>query len=419
MRAFYWALTILTVQFFAGPLYSQDRISFGVPKEEADIVVGCLYPMSGRPGVLGKASVIGLQLALKYMEETSDQNWPKFHIVVGNTRSKRSTAINLADIMIDDLGVSVLCGVVNSSIAMEISSLAERRKTLFIGTDHATSRLTGDLLHSRYFRVSNDTRQSMTAGAMFTRDHFADLLEDRPLTISYMGPDYEYGYQVWADYLYALDQLGVSYEIEAVLWPRLNQPDYTPFIRHLSDVRSDLVVSSLWGGDMIAFMKQAVETDLFEVTQFANFEKGGDYEIFAALGDRMPTGLILSTRHHNNWPLTELNRWFVSQFYREAGYYPSSGASGAFTGLMAIAQAVQKAGSVDQAALIEALEGLSVITPEDPKGFSSFIDEATHQVMQISAIGITERNQAFPPAQVMLGSWRIYTPSDMQAVLER
>lgn len=214
VRVFQWALIVLFVQFFAGPLYSQDRISLGVPRDEADIVVGCLYPMSGRPGVLGQASITGLRLALKYMAESSDQNWPKFHVVVGDSRSKRSTAINLAESMIDDLGVSVLCGVVNSSVAIEISSLAKRRETLFIGTDHATSRLTGDLLHNRYFRVSNDTRQSMTAGAMFTRDHYASLLAERPLRISYLGPDYEYGYQVWADYLNALDQLGVPYEIE-------------------------------------------------------------------------------------------------------------------------------------------------------------------------------------------------------------
>ena len=41
--------------------------SLGASEDTADIVVGCLYPMSGRAGVLGRDSVVGIRLALQYL----------------------------------------------------------------------------------------------------------------------------------------------------------------------------------------------------------------------------------------------------------------------------------------------------------------------------------------------------------------
>jgi branched-chain amino acid transport system substrate-binding protein len=177
-------------------------------------------------------------------------------------------------------------------------------------------------------------------------------------------------------------------------------------------------VNSLWGGDFVAFVTQATDTRLFDVSRFANFEKGGDYEIFAHLGDRMPLGLLLASRHHNNWPETDFNRWFVQEFHRQAGYYPSSGAQGAFTGILAIAKAASQASGnyKDLEGIERAFEQLSLTTPEDPPGFQSSMDPVTHQIRQVMAIGETVKDPRYPPAKVMLGNWRIYYPSDFEQV---
>lgn len=384
----------------------------GAPEAQADVTVGCLYPMSGRAGGLGRDSVYGVRLALRYLQELEDPDLPRLRVLLGDTKSKLAPAATLARRFIEDEGALFLCGVVNSSVAIEVSAIARAADAFFVGTDHASSRLTGEFLHNGYFRVSNDTRQSMTAGARFIRDYFADQLAQKPLRISYLGPDYEYGYQVWADFRDALDRFGVPYEISGVLWPRLNEPDYSPYINELIRQQPDLVVNSLWGGDFIAFITQATDTALFARSRFANFEKGADYEIFARLGSKMPLGLLLASRHHNNWPDTAFNQWFVQEFYREAGYYPSSGAEGAFTGIIAIAEAVKKAGRpyTDRQAIRRAFEHLSLALPEDPDGFHSTMDPDSHQIRQVMAIGETVSDTSFPPARVMLGNWHVYPP---------
>lgn len=416
---FYRSLMCLSaVYLLLLPAISFSAVELGASEEQADITVGCLYPMSGRAGVLGRDSVVGIRLAIKYLEEQATPDSPRLRILLGDTKSKLSTASTLARRFIEDEGASFLCGVVNSSIAIEVTSIAKSAGVFFVGTDHASSRLTGEFFHDRYIRVTNDTRQSMTAGALFIKDYFSDHLAQKPLRISYLGPDYEYGYQVWTDFREALERFGVNYEIAGVLWPKLSEPDYSHYINELIRQKPDLVVSSLWGGDFVAFVTQATDTELFKTSRFANFEKGGDYEIFAQLGSKMPLGLLLASRHHNNWPETEFNQWFVEEFHREAGYYPSSGAQGAFTGIVAIAEALKKSGTnKDPAAIEQAFEQLTLTTPEDPAGFQSTMDPESHQIRQVMAIGETVPDERYPPAKVMLGNWHIYYPADLEPEL--
>jgi len=83
---------------------------------------------------------------------------------------------------------------------------------------------------------------------------------------------------------------------------------------------------------------------------------------------------------------------------------------------MAIAEAMQRVGpkgTTDQ--LVQALEGLRIELPEDPPGFTSFIDPQTHQISQAQAIGEVVPNGDYPPAKVMLGRWVWYPAQELMA----
>lgn len=142
-----------------------------------------------------------------------------------------------------------------------------------------------------------------------------------------------------------------------------------------------------------------------------NFDAGGNYDTLAALGDDMPLGLVLSARHHVNWPETSENQQFVSQFYQLTGRYPSYAAQGAYAGIHAIAKVLSQVSSpITDEKLITGLQRLRLKLPEDPDGFESYINASTHQIQQVQAIGTTVLNSAYPPAKVLLGDWFIYYP---------
>jgi len=383
------------------------RIELGASAAEADVTVGCMFPMTGRSAIYGRDSVGGIRVALERLAQRAVAGRRvRLRILVDDDRSKAAHAVQLAEDYIRRDGARFICGVVSSGVAQAVSRFAATRDVIFVGTDHASSRLTIEDLHHRYFRVSNDTYASMAAGARY----LADLRKRNPWKrLAFVGADYDHGHVSLQDLRSSLDQLGVRYDLVATLWPKLYEPDYAEVIRAVQSAKPDIVVTALWGGDFIAFLKQVAATDLLESARLANFDTGGNYDVMVALGGSPPPGLILSARHHNNWPDTALNRWFVQTFHRLEGRYPTYAAEGAYSGIMAIAEAVQRAGSrgtTEQ--LVRALEGLRLELPEDPPGFTSYVDAVTHQIAQVQAIGEVVPNTDFPPAKVMLGNWVSY-----------
>lgn len=408
---------VLASALLAWPITSQARIEFGASMQTADATVGCLFPLAGRAAIYGRDSIAGMKLALADLAAgVPPGTAPKLRILVEDDRSKASVATRIAEDFISRDKVRFLCGVVSSGVAQAVSRVSRERKVIMIGTDHASSRLSIEDFHRHYFRVSNDTYTSMAAGARY----LADLQKrNKWRRLAFIGPDYDYGHISWRDLEDALTSAGVRYDMVGHLWPRLYEPDYTAYIAALLAAKPDIVVTALWGGDFIAFLKQAVAAGLLEKTRLANFDTGGNYDVLVSLEDQIPTGLILSARHHNNWPETERNRKFVNDFYRLEGRFPTYAAEGAYAGIIAIGRAMLLAGrKAGNEQLIHALEGLHMVLPEDPDGHVSHIDAQTHQIVQAQAIGEVVPNSDFPPAKFMLGRWTVYRAEDLQLPLD-
>ncbi|MDF1670239.1 MAG: ABC transporter substrate-binding protein [Roseovarius sp.] len=385
--------------FPSTPLYAQER----------PVKVGCLYPLTGPGGLYGRDSSVAIKMALDHISSLQPADYPHIEVLIEDTRSKALRSQQIARKFIEEDNVDFLCGVVSSNIARTVSDTAANHEVFFIGTDHASPSLIAEAWHPHYFRVSNGTRLSMLAGAKYIQENYS--VKDKPLKVAFIGPDYEYGYQAWDDLRAFLDEQGTSYTIVGEYWPRLFETDYTSYVRELVKSDADIIINGHWGLDLVTFVKQAKQVGLFENSQFMNFDAGGNYEILAELGNDMPLGLVLSARHHVNWPPTEKNKTFVERFHEEAGRYPSYAAQGAYSGILAIAEAVKGAGGIDdKEAIRRSLETLIIKLPEDPEGFRSHMDASSHQMLQVQAIGKTVFDNSFPPATVQLGEWSIYQP---------
>jgi len=406
-----WAALVAAALIW--PLACQARIEFGAPAATADATVGCMFPLAGRAAIYGRDSIAGMKLALGDLaRELPPASVPRLRILVEDDRSKASVGTRIAEDFIARDKVRFLCGVVSSGVAQAVSRVARARQVILIGTDHASSRLTIEDFHRYYFRVSNDTYSSMAAGARY----LAELQKKNGWRrLAFIGPDYDYGHISWRDLEQALASLGVPYDMAGQLWPRLYEPDYTAFIAQLKATKPDVVVVALWGGDFIAFLKQALSSGLLDTVKLANFDTGGNFDVLVSLGEQAPAGLILSARHHNNWPESARNRKFVDDFHRLEGRFPTYAAEGAYAGIMAIGRALSQAGrKASNEQLIRALEGMHLPLPEDPDGHVSRIDAQTHQIVQAQAIGEVVSSSAFPPAKVMLGRWVVYRAEDLQ-----
>lgn len=411
IRHFLTRAALALLALAAVPATAWARVEIGAPADTAEVTVGCMFPMTGRAAIYGRDSIAGMKLALAELERGGEKP-PRLRVLIDDTRSKASYAVRIAEDFIARDGARFLCGMVSSGVAHAVSKVAREQRVIMVGTDHASSRLTIEAFHKYYFRVSNDSYTSMAAGARYLAELQRKTGWKR---LAFIAPDYDYGHVSWSDLKSNFEHLGVRYELVGTFWPKLYEPDYSAYLDALLKAEPEIVVTALWGGDFVAFLKQAATTDFFRKIRLANFDTGANYEVMVALGRQAPPGLIVSARHHNNWPETERNRRFVADFHRAEGRYPTYAAEGAYTGILAIAAALRKAGgAADIDAVVAAMEGLRLELPEDPDGFASYIDPATHQIVQMQAVGEIVPDGSFPPAQVMGGNWTVYRAEDLR-----
>ena len=396
---------------FLSALLALVVVPLAISADQKIIKIGAMYPMTGRAGLYGLDSVDAAEMAIEEINSKGGVAGYKLELINTDDKSKPDYAVMVAKRYIDQDKVHFLFGVVSSAVGLALTEVSKQNKKIFIGTDHASTQLTVDKFQPYYFRVSNNTFQSMAAGALYLKE----LKQTKPWeTVAYIGPDYAYGHDQWDELRYNLDRMGIKYKVVGEYWPKLYAPDYTAYITSIIKDKPDVLVCGLWGGDTVAFIKQATPYGLFSKTLFCSPDAGGNYEVMSATGAELPLGLVLSARHHNNWPETQANKDYVQKFFKRTGRYPTYAAEGAYSGILAIAQAVEKVGNPDDTeALVKALEGMKISLPEDPEGFTSYIDPATHQIVQEQAIGVTVANDQFPPAKRMLGDWKVYKAQDL------
>lgn len=395
------ALALIVVLSCPLTLFAQEKV----------IKIGALYPMTGRSGLYGLDSVDAAEMAIEEINSKGGVNGYKLELINTDSKAKPDYSVMVAKRYITQDKTHFLFGVVSSAVGLALTEVSKQYKKIFIGTDHASTQLTTDKFQPYYFRVSNNTFQSMAAGALYLKE----LQQTKPWqTIAYIGPDYAYGHDQWEELRYNLDRFGVKYKVVGEYWPKLFAPDYTAFITSIINDKPDILVSGFWGGDTVAFIKQAQPYGLFKKTFYFHPDAGGNYELMSAMGSELPEGLALGARHYNNWPETARNKEYVEKFFKRTGRYPTYAAEGAYAGIYAIAEAVKKVGNPDDTeALVKALEGLKIELPEDPEGFTSYIDPASHQIVQVQAIGVTKPNDKFPPAKMMLGDWKVYKAEEL------
>lgn len=243
-------------------------------------------------------------------------------------------------------------------MAPTISSL----KTPLIITHAATPDVTGSKCNPYVFRISVNIAQNLKAAAMLA----AETSVKKWTTI---GPDYAFGHQSWEYFEKYVKELKPDVQLAAEgdrVFPPFKTTDFSSYITKLMQSDADGVMVSLWGGNLIDFVRQATEMGFFDGKRTVLATLGAAVEVLSALGDKMPEGLWVGTRY---WFLandSDLNKKFVDAYKAKYNGYPSYNSHGAYGAVYTYKAAAEKAKSEDKEAIISALEGLTVELPVGP-----------------------------------------------------
>jgi branched-chain amino acid transport system substrate-binding protein len=172
-----------------------------------------------------------------------------------------------------------------------------------------------------------------------------------------IAPDYEFGRREESAFEEEIKRLVPDSEILYQAWPKPGEKDFTAFITAIMAKKPDAVHSSLFGGDLVAFTKQAAPYGFFEKTPFIALF---DLPVLLALGADAPEGTLGFGRGCFFMDPNPRMMQFVEKYRKARGAYPDSWAVQAYDGVYLIKAAVEKAKTVETEAVIKAMEGISL-----------------------------------------------------------
>src|SRR6266542_3220664 len=251
--------------------------------------------------------------------------------------------------------VDAVIGYISSGDCLAVAPVAEELKKLTIFFDCGTPRIFEDASYKYVFRTSSHAAMDNVAEVMPSVKRIAGI-----------NQNYAWGQDSWNDFEAAMKVLRPGVEVTTSQLPKLLAGQYGAEISALMGGKPDVIHSSFWGGDLDAFVLQAVPRGaLKKTTAVLTCGETATHK----LAGQIPDGTIIGARgpHGAFAPDNDLNKWFRTIYqdrYVLFPNYPAYHMSQAILGLKAAyekAGAGGKAPSQDQ--IIAAFEGLSFETP--------------------------------------------------------
>src|SRR5467141_4058427 len=239
--------------------------------------------------------------------------------------------------------IDLFTGIISSANTPALGPVAEELQVLTIFTDGCTDFLFDKAVPKpKYcFRITNIQSADGITAAVGVAQTWPQVRK-----IAHIHPDYSYGRNAAEHFTLALERLLPGIEIVSESWPKLGTTDFTAHITKIMSAQPDLLISSVWGGDYVAFYKQALRYGLFDKMKVASTIAFGVAP--HAIGKDHPEGAIagVHSNYYFNFPPNgkwPLNDTFVKKYFDRWKEYPNFQAEGAYVTMQMLEMAIERA----------------------------------------------------------------------------
>ena len=275
-----------TVLSLAAPAYAEDSFklgvvtflsgpaadSFGVPARNGAQYVIDQFNKGAAPAPFDKVGFGGMKIEPVIIDENG-----------GATKQVQE----LRNLYQRD-NVDAVVGYIGSGDCLAVAPIAEELKKMLVLMDCGTPRIFEEAKYNYVFRTAAHATMDNVGLIRYMRSRNIKMT-----TLSAINQDYAWGQDSRADFLAAAGQLYPAAKLEADLLPKFGAGQYGTEISALVSAGSDVVYSSLWGGDLQAFVLQAGPRGLPKRSQLVL--SAADH-VLPPLGDKMPDGVIIGAR---------------------------------------------------------------------------------------------------------------------------
>lgn len=313
----------------ASPAYAQTKISDDVVK------IGVLTDMSGQfSHEAGDGSVTAVKMAV---EDFGGSVLGKpIEVIVADHQNRNEVAIAKAREWYDVGKVDMIANLINSSIALAVTNVAQEKNKIAIVNGSGSSRLTGDSCTPNSIHYAYDT-YALGQGTGKA------LIKEGLNSWYFLTADYAFGHALEADTSGVVKANGGTV-VGAIRYP-IDTADHSSFLLQAQASKAKVVAIAGSGTTFINAVKSAKDFGLTD---------GGKQTIAGLLvwitdidsmGLNAAQGLVLTNGFY--WDRDEETRAFSKKFFAKMKRMPHMGDAGDYSSTMHYLNAIKAAGSDD------------------------------------------------------------------------
>lgn len=313
----------------AGPAYAQTKISDDVVK------IGVLTDMSGQfSHEAGEGSVTAVKIAVEDFGGTVLGK--PIEVTVADHQNRNEVAIAKAREWYDVGKVDMIANLINSSIALAVTNVAQEKSRIAIVNGSGSSRLTGDSCTPNSIHYAYDT-YALGQGTGKA------LIKEGLNSWYFLTADYAFGHALEADTAGVVKANGGTV-VGAIRYP-IDTADHSSFLLQAQASKAKVVAIAGSGTTFINAVKSAKDFGLTD---------GGKQTIAGLLvwitdidsmGLTAAQGLVLTNGFY--WDRDEDTRAFSKKFFAKMKRMPHMGDAGDYSSTMHYLNAIKAAGTDD------------------------------------------------------------------------
>jgi len=296
----------------------------------------------------------GWQLALEEINAAGGVLGRPIEVISRDDGGKPGDAVTAANELYARYQVALLMGTFFSHVGLAVSDFAKRREILFVAAEPLSDALTLAKGNRYTFRL----RPNVSMQAAMLAEQAAKLPAKRWATVA---PNYEYGKSAVAAFKAQMSAQRPDIEWVEAQWPALFKIDAGPTVQALLRANPDAIFNVTFGPDLISFIREGHTRGLFEGREVVSLLTG-EPEYLEPLGNEAPEGWIVTGYPWDDID-TPAHTAFLTAYQAKFAEAPKLGSIVGYATMKAAAAIIEKAGSTETDAMIEAAEGLVIDMP--------------------------------------------------------
>ena len=311
---------------------------------------------------------MGVELAIEEINAAGGVLGRPLELVSRDDAGKPGEAVKIAEELVSKDRVALISGTLFSHIGLALTSFAGEKKVLYL----AAEPLADALVWAKGNRYTFRLRPSTYMQASMLASEAAKNPAKRWATIA---PNYAYGKDAVAAFKKVLTAVRPDVEFVAEQWPGLFKIDAGAEVQALAAAEPEAIYNVTFGGDLAKFVREGKLRGLFEDRLVVGLLTG-EPEYLDPLKGEAPEGWLVTGYPWYDIATPEHDA-FLSAYRAKYDDYPRIGSIVGYNTMLTIQALIEKAGSTDTEAMVDALEGLGFDAPTGPITFREIDHQST------------------------------------------